>query len=193
MFLLDESYWHVQSTPTMGRGVFAKRAIQAGQVIGDYIGTVLRTQEYDLASDARGLYLMYLTDDLSLYPNLHTPGIHLLNHSCAPNCWMYMYQGHTLFFAISPIRAGEQLTIHYLLNPKEDGCPDCIHDCLCQSSNCTGTMHLSPTAYSLWQTFQNKHPSTLVREPVVGRVFPTLEEYPHSFRVDPIYQKILSS
>lgn len=178
----------------MGRGVYAQRPIAQGTIIGDYLGTIIKTQEYDLESDKKGLYLMYLTDETSVYPDLTQPGIHLLNHSCEPNCWMYIHEGHTLFFAISDIAPGTQLTISYLLSPREDGCTNCTHQCYCQSAKCTGTMHLSRAKYALWQRFQNaKKKNQKPLKVTIGEQLAPLRNYPLRLPVDPIYQKITSS
>ena len=113
MFLIPEDFWEVRKTAEKGLGVFAKKEILAGTVIGDYLGKVIKTAEYDLERDAKGLFLMYLNDSASIYPDLSKPGIHLLNHSCEPNCWIYCFRGHTLFFALRNIKKGEELYCHY--------------------------------------------------------------------------------
>ena len=82
MFLISKDYWEVRETKEKGRGVFAKKGIAAGTVVGDYLGRVIKTAEYDLDRDKEGLYLMYLTDEASIYPDLKKPGLHLFNHSC---------------------------------------------------------------------------------------------------------------
>ncbi|MDO8341371.1 MAG: SET domain-containing protein, partial [Candidatus Woesebacteria bacterium] len=136
MFLLKKSYWEVKKTKNRGYGVFIKEKIIKGTIIGDYIGKVIETSKYDLKNDKKGLYLMYYTDKAAIYPNLKKLGIHLLNHSCKPNCWIYTYCGHTLFFAIRNIKAGEELTISYLLPPKDTTCNPCTHNCRCGSKTC---------------------------------------------------------
>jgi hypothetical protein len=193
MFLLDSSYWQIKNHPKKGKGVFARRKIPAGRVIGDYLGMVLKTEEYDLESDARGLYLLYLTDETAVYPDLTRPGIHLFNHACRPNCWMYVHEGHTLFFAITDIEVGGELTIHYLLSPKENGCPDCTHDCYCEGEYCTGTMHLPPERFAQWQAFQDAQRATQPSFcPIVGKPLPLLDVYPDTLPIASIYQEIVS-
>lgn len=160
MFLIPQEYWRVAKTRDKGMGVFANKQIIAGTIIGDYLGTIINIAEFDLDEDQKGLYLMYYSDDAGIYPDLTKPGIHLLNHSCEPNCWISVHNGHTLFFALRDIAPGEELTISYLLSPKDDTCDICIHDCKCRSVKCTGTMHLSKDKYDKWQSFlktQNKN------------------------------------
>lgn len=192
MFLLNEDYWQIKKTREKGLGVFAKKEITAGTVIGDYLGKVIKTAEYDVSSDSKGLFLMYLTDETSIYPDLKKPGIHLLNHSCQPNCWIYTYNGHSLFFAIRDIKPDEEITISYLLSPKED-CNPCPHECKCQSKFCTGTMHMSPGKYEIWQEFQNELKAKSERpKAIIGKNLPKLATYSKIGLNDPIYRIIQS-
>ncbi|MDO8452790.1 MAG: SET domain-containing protein-lysine N-methyltransferase [bacterium] len=176
MFLIDGDFWEVKDTKEKGRGVFAKKEIKAGTIIGDYIGKVIKTAEYDFSRDKGGLYLMYLNDRASIYPDLTRPGMHLLNHSCEPNCFIKIYKGHTLFFAIRDIEPEEELTISYMLAPVEE---QYTHVCKCGSKSCTGTMHLSKEKYDEWQEFQvqNKKKAGVVRF-TFGKNLSRLNSYP---------------
>lgn len=187
MFLLDTNYWEIKQTEKKGRGVFAKQDIKAGTIIGDYIGKVIRTAEEDTVETDDGLYLMYYHDYASLYPtDIHAPGIHLINHSCAPNCWMYTYQGHTLFFALRHIFANEELTVSYLLSPDE--CDDCKHQCHCESPICTHTMHLSKEQFEAWNALNEKQSKQTKRARIrYGQELPLLSSYPTSIPDHPIY------
>ena len=51
MCLLKDADWEVKKTKEKGRGVFCKKEIKAGTVIGDYLGKVIKTAEYDLEKD----------------------------------------------------------------------------------------------------------------------------------------------
>lgn len=194
MFLLKDDSWQIKTTKEMGLGVFTKKEIKAGAVIGDYLGKVIKTANYDLASDKKGLYLMYYSDEASIYPNLKKPGIHLLNHSCAPNCGIYIYKGHTLFFALRKIKPGEELMISYLLSPKDETCNPCTHICKCSSKFCTGTMHLSRDKYEKWQKFQNEERKKTRRPKAnFGKNLPKLKSYPKIIPSNPIYKSFFRS
>lgn len=186
MFLISNDSWKIKNTKEKGLGVFATKEIKAGTVVGDYLGKVIKTAEYDLEKDKDGLYLMYYTDEASIYPNLKKPGIHLLNHSCSPNCQMYFYKGHTLFVATKKINAGDELTISYMLSP--DLCDNCTHTCKCESKTCIGTMHLSKTKYKKWQEYQNKQKKkNKIPKPVFGKNLPKLSSYPTTIPSDKLY------
>jgi len=193
MFLIPQDFWQVKKTAHKGLGVFAAKKLTKGTVIGDYLGTVIKTSDYDFTLDQNGLFLMYYSDAASIYPDLSVPGIHLINHSCLPNCWIYNLNGHTLFFALRNIQVDEELTVSYLLSPKSKYCNPCRHICKCQSKNCTGSMHLSPEKFTIWQTFQDKHVKKTRKAGVVyGQTLPPLPKYPKSIPLNPVYARICS-
>lgn len=181
MFLISKVFWEIKKTKRKGYGVFAKNKIEKGTVIGDYLGKIIKTSEYDLEKDKNGLYLMYYSDEFCIYPDLKKPGIHLFNHSCSPNCWIYNYLGHTLFFALRDIKNGEELTILYSLPPKDTTCNPCTHDCRCGSKNCTSTMHLTEKKFKRWQKFQDKEFGKIKKAGVKdGQNLKRLKIYPKS-------------
>ena len=178
MFLIDKKFWEVRKTNDKGLGVFAKREITKGTVIGDYLGKLIRNADYDVELEKNGVYLMYLTDEASIYPDLKKQGLHLFNHSCEPNCAFYLYRGHILFFAIENIEAGSELTISYMISPKEY-CTNCTHYCMCGSLNCTGTLHLTKREYAKWDRYQKEHKrKSVFPKSAFGKDFPKLKNYP---------------
>lgn len=154
MFLIPKSYYQIKKTKNRGRGVFVKREIKQKTIIGEYTGEKIKIAEYDLEKDREGLYLMYLDDTYAIYPDPTKIDIHLINHSCEPNCWMINHRDHIYFFALRDIKKNEELTISYLLPPKDKTCNPCTHDCKCRSKSCTGTMHQSIENFKKWQKFQ---------------------------------------
>lgn len=68
----------VETKPTpYGKGVFARKQLLAGKVIGEVCGTLVDDPDY--GSD----HCMDLGEDLVLEP---APPFRFLNHSCDPNC-----------------------------------------------------------------------------------------------------------
>lgn len=184
MFLIPEEYWQVKKTEDRGYGVYSKQIIKKGTVIGDYLGKVVKISEYDLDQDKAGLYLMYLDDRAAVYPDLKKPGIHLFNHSCSPNCWITNHNGHVLFFALRDINPGEELTISYLLAPKDKTCNPCTHECRCGNLNCSGSMHLSKTRFNWWQKYQKEHVKSFNLKYKFNVNLKKLSEYPSSIVID---------
>lgn len=194
MFLLPKTSWEIKNTKQKGNGVFAKKDIAPGIVIGDYRGKVLNTSKELLPDDKENFYLMYYHDTASIFPDLKKPGIHLLNHSCAPNCWMYVYKGHTLFFSLRKIFKGEELTIAYLLSPQEPYCTNCTHTCICGSFLCTHSLHLSKERYRAWSIFHEKQMKETKKQRIqYNKDLPLLKDYPQNIPDDPIYTLFGSS
>ncbi len=183
MFLIDKEYWKVKTTKSKGKGVFAKKEIAKGTIIGDYMGRVIRTKDFDFKKEADNLYLMYYHDQASIYPDLDKPGIHLINHSCIPNCWIYTLHGHTLIFALKKILPSEELTISYLLPPQSPLCNPCPHICKCGNKICSGTFHLPEDGFKKWRMFQTS------REKIDKR---TKIKYGSELKPLPIYPKRVS-
>jgi hypothetical protein len=183
MILLSDDYWEIRSTKKKGRGLFAKKDILRGVIIGDYIGKVIHPQ--DAVVDEENFYLMYYHDQAAIAPDLDKPGVHLLNHSCVPNAWLYIYKGHTLAFTLKKISKGQELTIPYLLSPRDEFCKPCLHICKCGNSKCSGTMHLSKDKYDSWRKFNQKWVKQTKREKVsFGKNLPLLNFYPKTISGD---------
>ena len=179
MFLLPENYLEAKKIPKMGRGIFAVKDIPAGTIIGDYLGVIVPEKDEDKYDNKGHFYLMYYHDRASIYPDAKKPGVHTINHSCSPNVWMYTYKGHTLYFAIRRIFKGEELTVSYLLSEQDKDCNPCNHICLCASTACTGTMHMSKAKYDKWYAITKKEEKSTKRQRVsFGKILPHLSSYP---------------
>jgi hypothetical protein len=160
-------------------------------VIGDYLGIVVRNIDFDFEKEPENQYLMYYHDRASIIPeDISRPGVHCINHSCEPNCWIYPYYGHTLFVAIRDINKGEELTISYLLAPKGESCKiTCPHICKCESKNCTGFMHVSEEKFKLWKQWSEKQARKTPRKRIAyGKPLKKLDDYPEQLPVSLIYQ-----
>lgn len=190
MIFLPPQFWEVRKSKIKGRGIFAKKDIAKGLVIGDYIGTVIRTRDFNINQD-KNFYLVYYHDQASIYPDLTKAGIHLLNHSCIPNCFLYTYQGHTLAFALRKILKDEELTISYLLPPKDKFEKRCTHKCKCGSKNCTKSMHLTEEVYKKWSEFQEQIEEKKVRI-TYGKTLKLLSQYPKTIKYNPIYDLFIN-
>jgi len=184
MILLNSDCWEIKETKHKGRGIFAKKSISKGTIIGDYLGKVIHPR--DAVIDEENFYLMYYHDKAAIVPNLEKPGVHLLNHACIPNAWLYTYKGHTLAFALKEISKGEEITIPYLLSPIDDFCNPCLHVCKCGNLQCTGTMHLSKEKYVKWQILNDKWSAKTKKIRIkYGKELPQLTRYPKT--ISPTY------
>lgn len=156
MILLPTSSFEVRETRSKGRGVFAKAEIHEGTIVAKYTGKIMRYEDIDYEKYED--YLMYYDDEYGIIPDLDTIGAHLINHSCSPNCFLFPFEKHIFFFAIQDIKAGQEITINYMMPPKSKSClKKCKHICRCRSKNCKGTMHLSEADFAWWQELICEH------------------------------------
>lgn len=195
MILLADKYFEIKNTRNKGRGVFANKEISKSTVIGDYIGKVIHPE--DALVDENNFYLIYYHDYAVISPDLNKSGVQLLNHSCRPNAFIYIYRGHTLVFTLRKIKKGEEITISYLLPPKEKYCNPCLHKCSCGFSNCNGTMHLSKEKFELWKKLNNKQAKETKKERIkYGKELSLLSFYPKNIpyvyikRVNKIFEYV---
>lgn len=149
MFIVPKESWEIKKTKRKGRGVFALRKIKKGTVIGEYSGKLMPYHEVNPTDYP---YLMYFNDEKGIVADKNKVGVHLLNHSCDPNCLMRSTKSSMCFVAKRDIEIGEELMVSYMYPPQET-CTNCQHKCFCGSSTCLGTMHTMKDEYDAWQEF----------------------------------------
>ena len=116
-------------SPLHGYGVVAKRDIEVDEVIAEVDGVLYRREE--LGDDT---YCLWIDDDHFLDMVDQTRWI---NHSCDPNAEVEAGLDDAggawaRIVAIRPIRAGEEITYHYLFSE------ELAEPCNCRSRECTG-------------------------------------------------------
>lgn len=195
MFILSEDYWSIKDTPHKGRGVFAKKIIEPGTVIGDYLGILIPADDEDMHGPT---YAMYYNEEAIIVPDDPSSiGAHIVNHSCMPNCDTYPYKGHTLLFALRKIFPEEELTFHYLIDPPADPSkPALMYPCRCGSLICHGTMNTNPEIQKKTTEFVQRVDSidhTKELPVPFGQELPELSEYPTTISDDPVYDIFGSS
>jgi len=187
MFLLPKDSYEVRKTKKKGRGVFAKKHIPAGTLIGDYIGRVVSDDEAEILEEkyGQGCYSFeYVGEDVSLFPiDLKAVGVHLINHSCAANCNVSDVEGHNIFFALRHIFPGEEITFDYEFDPESDGS---VSYCFCDSPFCRGTMYARADKPSLKKKKSERKKKKEVRPKYhvhkVGEILPPLAKYPKEIK-----------
>jgi uncharacterized protein len=117
---------------SMGKGVFATRSFEIGEVVGEITGEAIDDPEYS------SRYAFDLEDGRQLEP---APPFRFVNHSCDPNCSFEVIdvtdvrrvtRRQLMLFAIYDIDTGDQLTIDYNW-PASFAIP-----CKCRSEYCRG-------------------------------------------------------
>ena len=117
----------IAETP-VGRGVFARRAIPTGTVLGEIHGTGLDDHPEDSS------YVMELGTGRLLDP---APPFRFVNHGCDPNCEIFYWEespdeDRLWMQTILPIAPGEELLIDYCW-PADAAIP-----CRCRARECRG-------------------------------------------------------
>uniref|UniRef100_A0A3Q3KFA8 [histone H3]-lysine(4) N-methyltransferase n=1 Tax=Monopterus albus TaxID=43700 RepID=A0A3Q3KFA8_MONAL len=111
-----------------GRGLFCKRNIEAGEMVVEYAGTVIRavlTDKREKYYDSKGIgCYMFRIDDFDVVDaTMQGNAARFINHSCEPNCYSRVInvdgRKHIVIFALRKIYRGEELTYDYKF-PIED-------------------------------------------------------------------------
>lgn len=168
--------------------MFAKREISGGLVIGDYLGRILSDEEAEKKETEVGLYSMCYGPDTSIFPDdAKSPGVHLINHSCMPNCNTYPYRNHTLYFALRKIFPGEELTVSYDMEYSDEPSPG-SYACSCATLLCRGTMCVSREVQKQSDAFVEKKQQGWINESRdMHTVLSPLSHYPETIPDYAIY------
>ena len=125
-----------RKSPIDGRGLFAKRAIEIGEVVVVKGGYILTRAQRDQIGKELGPSEIQITEDLFMGPATKREregGMMHLNHSCEPNLGL---QGQVVYVSLRNIEADEELTFDYAMNDDE---PDEMR-CRCGTPSCRGTI-----------------------------------------------------
>jgi uncharacterized protein len=189
MLLLPPSDWIVKKTKLKGRGIFARTEIEPGTVIGDYLGKIINDRQL---ARMGGLYAYFRSDKESIWPDATKIGIHLINHSCMPNCAVHPYGGHMLYYTLRRIFPGEELTASYFLAcpERKDESKHEPHICRCGTPMCRATMYATDDFLERFtDLFFSGEQGRQHFKPIVpfGKELPPLDRYPKRFKDHALY------
>ncbi|CAD6224696.1 GSCOCG00005507001-RA-CDS [Cotesia congregata] len=123
-----------------GRGLFCLRDIEAGEMVIEYAGEVIRaslTDKREKYYDSKhiGCYMFKIDDHLVVDATMKGNAARFINHSCEPNCYSKVVdilgKKHILIFALRRITQGEELTYDYKFPFEDIKIP-----CTCGSRKC---------------------------------------------------------
>jgi hypothetical protein len=120
-----------------GRGLFARAAIAAGEVVAVKGGAIMDRGAFLLVRDQVSPAEIQIEDGLYIAPRRAEEveaSILCLNHSCRPNVGV---RGQITFVAMRDIPPGAELTIDYAMI---DGDPAERMACACGARECRGTV-----------------------------------------------------
>jgi SET domain-containing protein len=126
----------VRPSPIHGQGLFARRALPARRKIGELTGELIRLREARRRAKQRAcIQIVEFDDGWALDAATGGNAFRHVNHSCRPNTFMRRI-GHRLeFYALRPIRAGEELTCNYGETQHEG-----TLRCRCGAEGCRGRL-----------------------------------------------------
>jgi SET domain-containing protein len=125
----------VQDSPIHGRGVFAIRRIEAGEVIIDGCREVLNDEAVEALPPEERDFISVINGQNVLM----RPPARFVNHSCNPNA--RGTDRHDV--AIRVIEAGEEVTVDYVA----EHVPGLRLECNCKAPNCRGLL-VVPSTFS---------------------------------------------
>ncbi|XP_008200708.2 histone-lysine N-methyltransferase trithorax [Tribolium castaneum] len=122
------------------RGLFCLRDFEAGEMVIEYSGEVIRSvltdkREKYYNSKGIGCYMFRIDDNLVVDATMTGNAARFINHSCDPNCYSKVVEilghKHIIIFALRRIICGEELTYDYKFPIEEDKIP-----CTCGTRRC---------------------------------------------------------
>ena len=90
--------------------LFATQDIRQWQKVIEYTGNKVPTS---VADRIWGKYLFTVNSRYTIIWTWHHNRARYINHSCKPNCEPLEVRWHIIISAITPIKAGEELTYNY--------------------------------------------------------------------------------
>ena len=140
----------VRRSGVHGKGVFALRALAAGEPIIEYTGEritwkeALRRHPHD-PKDPNHTFYFHIDDGHVIDALYGGNASRWINHACEPNCEADEQDGRIFIRALRDIAPGEELFYDYGLIIDERYTPKLKKEyaCRCGSASCRGTM-LSP-------------------------------------------------
>ena len=123
-------------SPIHGTGLFAARAIAAGEIVAVKGGHILTQEQWTVIEPRLGPAEIQIAEDLVIAPvspEQRDGSMLYTNHSCEPNIAI---QGQIVFVAMRDIAPGEELTHDWATT--DDG--NYTMQCRCGRPSCRGTV-----------------------------------------------------
>lgn len=131
-----------------GVGLFAAQSIPRGTRLLEYTG--LRCSRQQLAEahergETSSRYVMALDDSRVIDGEREGNDARFTNHSCEPNCEVYVFDDIPYLYAMQEIGTGQELTFDYRLRPLDGPMASreeqiAGHPCNCGASSCRATL-----------------------------------------------------
>lgn len=139
--------FEVRRSEIHGNGVFATRAIDAGECIVEYTGERITSDESAIRAERSGgpvnhTFFFSLADGNVIDGGSGGNDARFINHACEPNCEAYEQDGKVFIHALQQIDQGEELNYNYALiyEERHTAAVKKQFACRCGAPSCTGTM-----------------------------------------------------
>jgi SET domain-containing protein len=137
----------VRRSGVHGKGVFALRAISAGETVAEYTGEVitweeaLRRHPHD-PKDPHHTFYFHLECGNVIDARTRGNSSRWINHSCNPNCLSDEVQGRVFIRVLRDIQPGQELFYDYrlVIDGKYTAKLKRDYVCLCGAEACRGTL-----------------------------------------------------
>ncbi|HDR9017871.1 SET domain-containing protein-lysine N-methyltransferase [Burkholderia multivorans] len=136
----------VRRSPVHGRGVFALRALEAGERLLEYKGEVIdwrvAIRQHRKGGASGHTYFFGLSDGRVIDGGRRGNSARWLNHSCIANCEAVENGDRVFIHASVAIAPGEELFLDYQLTVEDlaDEEARLSYVCRCGARGCRGTM-----------------------------------------------------
>jgi SET domain-containing protein len=119
------------------RGVYAEEAIPPRRKVIEYTGERIGRRETRRRAEGSLTYLFTLNSYWTVDGAVGGSGAEIINHSCEPNLYSWVFKDHVLYMSRRAIRPGEELTVDYLFSNDMETVP-----CRCGARTCRGTINV---------------------------------------------------
>jgi SET domain-containing protein len=119
------------------RGVYTLEPIPPRHKVIEYTGEKISRRETRKRGRGKITYLFTLDDYWTLDGAFGGSGAEIINHSCDPNLYSWIFKGHILYMSRRAIRTGEELTVDYRFSDKIENVR-----CACGAGLCRGVINL---------------------------------------------------
>ena len=137
----------IRASGVHGKGVFARRAIAAGERIIEYKGERItwpeaqRRHPHD-PSDPNHTFYFHVDDDNVIDAKYGGNAARWINHACDPNCESDQVDGRVFIKAVRNLAAGDELFYDYglVIDERYTAKLKREYACRCGAAACRGTM-----------------------------------------------------
>ena len=127
----------IRESAIHARGVYALESIPPRRKVIEYTGERISRRETRRRGLGRVTYLFTLDNYWTIDGAVGGSGAEIINHSCDPNLYTWIFKGHILYMSRRPIQPGEELTVDYLFSDKIGRVR-----CYCGAASCRGIINV---------------------------------------------------